>query len=73
MNYLLIEHADEEWDLPIPDYKAELAADQAWTLFDQAMDKLSLAINLSHLPAGLYLGRIVSSSGEGGGFRFVKE
>jgi hypothetical protein len=50
MNYLLIEHADEEWDLPIPDYKAELAADQAWTLFDQAMDKLALAINLSQLP-----------------------
>ena len=50
MNYLLIEHADEEWDLPIPDYKAEIAADAAWTLFDKAMDKLAEAVNLSNLP-----------------------
>ena len=40
----------EEWDLPIPDYKAEIAADRAWTLFDQAMDKLAEAVNLSKLP-----------------------
>ena len=32
-----------------------------------------LQLNLSYLPTGLYLGRIVGSSGEGGGFRFVKE
>ena len=30
-------------------------------------------LNLSHLPAGLYLGRIVGRNGDGGGFRFVKE
>lgn len=32
-----------------------------------------IQLNLSHLSSGLYLGRIVSNSGEGGGFRFVKE
>ena len=40
----------EEWDIPIPDYKAEIAADAAWTLFDKAMDELARAINLSRLP-----------------------
>jgi hypothetical protein len=32
-----------------------------------------IQLNLSHLPKGLYMGRIVSSDGGGGGFKFVKE
>jgi hypothetical protein len=31
-----------------------------------------MQVNLSHLPAGIYLGRIVSTSGDGGTFRIVK-
>ena len=42
-------------------------------LFSTTLTEEISFLNLSHLPAGLYLGRIVSSSGEGGGFRFVKE
>lgn len=32
-----------------------------------------IQLNLCHLPAGLYMGRIVCSSGGGGVFKFVKE
>lgn len=32
-----------------------------------------IQLNLGHLPAGLYFGRIVTSAGDGGGFKFVKE
>jgi hypothetical protein len=32
-----------------------------------------IQLNLSHLPAGLYMGRIASFGGGGGGFKFVKE
>jgi hypothetical protein len=32
-----------------------------------------IQLNLSHLPKGLYMGRIVSSDGGGGGFKFMKE
>ncbi len=32
-----------------------------------------IQLNLSHLPAGLYMGRIVCSGGGGGVFKFVKE
>lgn len=32
-----------------------------------------MQINLSHLPAGLYFGRIVSKASDGGGFKFVKQ
>jgi hypothetical protein len=32
-----------------------------------------MQVNLSHLPAGIYLGRIVSTGGDGGTFRIVKQ
>ncbi|MBW6474798.1 MAG: T9SS type A sorting domain-containing protein, partial [Anaerolineaceae bacterium] len=32
----------------------------------------SFDVNISQLPAGLYIGRVVTNSGEGGSFRFVK-
>jgi hypothetical protein len=71
-HYLTLQTKDNN---PLPQGKLQIINMQGALQMEQAIPKhqSQLQLNLSHLPAGLYLGRIVSSSGEGGGFRFVKE
>ncbi len=71
-DYLSIQTKDNS---PLPQGKLQIFNMQGALQMEHAIPKYQhqLQLNLSHLPAGLYLGRIISSSGEGGGFRFVKE
>jgi hypothetical protein len=59
----------------LPEGRLQIFNMQGALQYEQSIPKYQnqLQLNLSHLPSGLYLGRILSSSGDGGGFRFVKE
>jgi hypothetical protein len=71
-DYLTLQTKD---NTPLPQGKLQIINMQGALQMEQAIPKHQnqLQLNLSHLPAGLYLGRIVGSNGERGGFRFVKE
>jgi hypothetical protein len=71
-NFLKLQTKDNS---PLPQGTLQIFNIQGALQMELAIPKHQnqLQLNLSHLPAGLYLGRIVSSTGEGGWFRFVKE
>ena len=71
-DYITIQTKDSS---PLPQGTLQIFNMQGALQMVQAIPKYQnqLQLNLSYLPTGLYVGRIVSSSGEGGGFRFVKE